>query len=107
MAASAETDDVLTFADLANHGNGDAGGDPRRTSGGAGRAPSSPCWAAHPRQVLTREQIEGGLGLRLQPSSNSLDVYVMYLRRKTKGGEPRLVHTGRWAGYVLRQGGAE
>ncbi|CAL9486256.1 response regulator transcription factor [Streptomyces sp. enrichment culture] len=64
---------------------------------------------AHPRQVLTREQILKAVwGFDFEPSSNSLDVYVMYLRRKTEaGGEPRLVHTVRGVGYVLRQGGGE
>ncbi|GGY96151.1 response regulator transcription factor [Streptomyces poonensis] len=64
---------------------------------------------AHPRQVLTREQILKAVwGFDFEPSSNSLDVYVMYLRRKTEaGGEPRLVHTVRGVGYVLRQGGTE
>ena len=64
---------------------------------------------AHPRQVLTREQILKSVwGFDFEPSSNSLDVYVMYLRRKTEaGGEPRLVHTVRGVGYVLRSGGAE
>ncbi|EXU66094.1 transcriptional regulator [Streptomyces sp. PRh5] len=59
---------------------------------------------AHPRQVLTREQILKAVwGFEFEPSSNSLDVYVMYLRRKTEaGGEPRLVHTVRGVGYVLR-----
>ncbi|RSS80100.1 response regulator transcription factor [Streptomyces sp. WAC06614] len=61
---------------------------------------------AHPRQVLTREQILKTVwGFDFEPSSNSLDVYVMYLRRKTEaGGEPRLVHTVRGVGYVLRAG---
>lgn len=61
---------------------------------------------AHPRQVLTREQILKAVwGFDFEPSSNSLDVYVMYLRRKTEaGGEPRLVHTVRGVGYVLRGG---
>ncbi|WP_424212556.1 response regulator transcription factor [Streptomyces sp. BI20] len=61
---------------------------------------------AHPRQVLTREQILKTVwGFDFEPSSNSLDVYVMYLRRKTEaGGEPRLVHTVRGVGYVLRSG---
>ncbi|MFJ7159318.1 response regulator transcription factor [Streptomyces sp. NPDC101118] len=61
---------------------------------------------AHPRQVLTREQILKSVwGFDFEPSSNSLDVYVMYLRRKTEaGGEPRLVHTVRGVGYVLRAG---
>jgi two-component system response regulator MprA len=58
----------------------------------------------HPRQVLTREQILNEVwGFDFEPSSNSLDVYVMYLRRKTEaGGEPRVVHTVRGVGYVLR-----
>ncbi|GHD77273.1 response regulator transcription factor [Streptomyces goshikiensis] len=61
---------------------------------------------AHPRQVLTREQILKTVwGFDFEPSSNSLDVYVMYLRRKTEaGGESRLVHTVRGVGYVLRAG---
>jgi two-component system, OmpR family, response regulator MprA len=58
----------------------------------------------HPRQVLTREQILRNVwGFDFEPASNSLDVYVMYLRRKTEaGGRPRLVHTVRGVGYVLR-----
>ncbi|MFE5331205.1 response regulator transcription factor [Embleya sp. NPDC056575] len=58
----------------------------------------------HPRQVLTREQILHNVwGFDFEPASNSLDVYVMYLRRKTEtGGLPRLVHTVRGVGYVLR-----
>jgi two-component system response regulator MprA len=37
--------------------------------------------------------------------SNALGVYVGYLRRKTEaGGEPRLLHTVRGVGYVLREG---
>nr|WP_329257007.1 response regulator transcription factor [Actinoallomurus sp. NBC_01490] len=55
----------------------------------------------HPRQVLTREQILKAVwGFDFEPSSNSLDVYVMYLRRKM--GEPRLINTVRGVGYVLR-----
>ncbi|MDP9841495.1 response regulator transcription factor [Streptosporangium lutulentum] len=58
----------------------------------------------HPRQVLTREQILSEVwGFDVEPSSNSLDVYVMYLRRKTEtAGRPRLIHTVRGVGYVLR-----
>ncbi|WP_460370299.1 response regulator transcription factor [Actinocorallia lasiicapitis] len=58
----------------------------------------------HPRQVLTREQIlETVWGFDFEPASNSLDVYVMYLRRKTEiDGMPRLVHTVRGVGYALR-----
>ncbi|WP_052848550.1 response regulator transcription factor [Streptomyces avicenniae] len=59
---------------------------------------------AHPRQVLTREQILHAVwGFDYEPSSNSLDVYMMYLRRKTEAGhEPRILHTVRGVGYVLR-----
>jgi two-component system, OmpR family, response regulator MprA len=58
----------------------------------------------HPRQVLAREQLLSSIwGFDFGPTSNSLDVYVMYLRRKTEaGGEPRLLHTVRGVGYVLR-----
>jgi len=58
----------------------------------------------HPRQVLTRSQIfENVWGYDFGPASNSLDVYVGYLRRKTEAaGEPRLLHTVRGVGYVLR-----
>jgi two-component system response regulator MprA len=54
--------------------------------------------------VLTREQIlERVWGYDFGPASNSLDVYVMYLRRKTEvGGRPRLIETVRGVGYVLR-----
>jgi two-component system response regulator MprA len=59
---------------------------------------------ARPRQVLEREWLlkalwgdHGGL-----PTANTLDVYVMYLRRKTEvGGLPRLLRTVRGVGYVL------
>jgi two-component system response regulator MprA len=58
----------------------------------------------HPRQVLTRATIFDRVwGYDFGPSSNSLEVYIGYLRRKTEaGGEPRLVHTVRGVGYVLR-----
>ncbi|KRV51105.1 two-component system response regulator [Wenjunlia vitaminophila] len=62
---------------------------------------------SHPRRVLTRHQILRMVwGFDFEPTSNSLDVYVMYLRRKTEaGGLPRLVHTVRGVGYVLRADG--
>jgi two-component system response regulator MprA len=58
----------------------------------------------HPRQVLTRSTIfERVWGYDFGPTSNSLEVYIGYLRRKTEaGGETRLVHTVRGIGYVLR-----
>jgi two-component system response regulator MprA len=59
----------------------------------------------HPRQVLTRSQIfERVWGYDFGPASNSLEVYVGYLRRKLEaGGEPRLLQTVRGVGYVLRE----
>ena len=59
----------------------------------------------HPRQVLTRTQIfERVWGYDFGPGSNSLEVYVGYLRRKLEaGGEPRLLQTVRGVGYVLRE----
>src|SRR3712207_3902369 len=58
----------------------------------------------HPRQVLTRTQIfERVWDYDFGPASNSLEVYVGYLRRKLEaGGEPRLIQTVRGVGYVLR-----
>ena len=60
----------------------------------------------HPRQVLTRTQIfESVWGYDLGATSNALGVYMGYLRRKTEAaGEPRLLHTVRGVGYVLREG---
>jgi two-component system, OmpR family, response regulator MprA len=59
----------------------------------------------HPRQVLERGQIFDAVwGYDFGPGSNSLEVYVGYLRRKTEAaGEPRLLHTVRGVGYVLRE----
>ena len=50
----------------------------------------------HPRQVLTRETIfERVWGYDFGPASNSLEVYIGYLRRKTEpDGEPRLAADG-------------
>jgi two-component system response regulator MprA len=58
----------------------------------------------HPRQVLTRSTIfENVWGYDFGPTSNALGVYIGYLRRKTEeGDEPRLLHTVRGIGYVLR-----
>ena len=59
----------------------------------------------HPRHVLTRSQIfERVWGYDFGPTSNSLGVYVGYLRRKLEAdGEPRLIHTVRGVGYALRE----
>jgi two-component system response regulator MprA len=59
----------------------------------------------NPRKVLTRSLVlEHVWGYDLAVSSKVLDVYVCYLRRKMEaGGEPRLIHTVRSVGYVLRE----
>jgi two-component system response regulator MprA len=59
----------------------------------------------NPRQVLTRSLIFDRVwGYDFGPTSNALEVYVGYLRRKTEaGGEPRLIHTVRGVGYALRE----
>jgi len=56
------------------------------------------------RQVLPREVIFDRVwGYDFGANSNSLEVYIGYLRRKTEAeGEPRLIHTVRGVGYVLR-----
>ncbi|MGW3652830.1 response regulator transcription factor [Streptomyces sp. NPDC000878] len=57
-----------------------------------------------PGLVLGRGQILKDVwGFDFEPTSNTLDVYVMYLRRKLESrGEPRLIHTVRGMGYTLR-----
>ena len=58
----------------------------------------------NPRQALPRSTIfERVWGYDFGTRSNSLGVYVGYLRRKLEeGGEPRLLHTIRGVGYALR-----
>jgi len=59
----------------------------------------------HPRQVMTREVIFDRVwGYDFGGESNIIEVYVRYLRQKTEAAsEPRLVHTVRGVGYVLRE----
>ncbi|MEV4139496.1 response regulator transcription factor [Dactylosporangium sp. NPDC049742] len=55
----------------------------------------------HPRQVLSRGQLLDAVwGMGFASASNVVDVYVGYLRAKL--GEPRLLHTVRGVGYVLK-----
>jgi two-component system response regulator MprA len=58
------------------------------------------------RRVLSRSRIlEDVWGYDFPTSGNALEVYVGYLRRKTEAeGEPRLIHTVRGVGYVMREG---
>ncbi|MEQ3551796.1 response regulator transcription factor [Pseudonocardia nematodicida] len=101
-----DADAALSFADLSLHP------DTREVSRG-GRAISLTrtefslleLLLEHPRRVLTRAQIlEQVWGYDFPTSGNALEVYVGYLRRKTEAdGEPRLIHTVRGVGYVLRE----
>jgi two-component system response regulator MprA len=58
-----------------------------------------------PREVLARSTIFSEVwGFDFGETSNSLNVYVAHLRRKLEaGGEPRVIHTVRGIGYVLRE----
>jgi two-component system response regulator MprA len=58
----------------------------------------------HPRQVLTRARLLRDIwGFDFDPGSNILEVYVGYLRRKLEqDGAPRVLHTVRGVGYVLK-----
>ena len=102
----AESGDVLRFGDLElDPGTREVhrGGDPIDLT----RTEFSllELFLRNPRQVLTRSIIfERVWGYDFGPSSNSLDVYIGYLRRKTEaGGRPRLIHTVRGVGYALRE----
>jgi two-component system, OmpR family, response regulator MprA len=60
---------------------------------------------SNPRRVLSRQLIFDRVwDYDFGPRSKALNVYVSYLRKKTEaGGEPRLIHTVRGVGYVLRE----
>jgi two-component system response regulator MprA len=60
---------------------------------------------SHPRKVISRERIFRSVwGYDMSYASNSLEVYIGLLRRKTEaGGRPRLIRTIRSVGYVLRE----
>ena len=59
----------------------------------------------HPGTVLARERLlTEAWGYHSPVETNAIDVYVGYLRRKMEeGGEPRVIHTVRGVGYVLRE----
>ncbi|MGF1663694.1 MAG: response regulator transcription factor [Kineosporiaceae bacterium] len=103
--AAASRDEALRFADLVL--------DPRTREVTRGGRPVDLTRTEHdllelllrrPRQVLSRRfLLEEIWGRDARPVSNTLEVYVGYVRRKLEaGGEPRLVHTVRGVGYVLR-----
>jgi len=103
---SATTGEPLRFADLElNPGTREVrrGGDPIELT----RTEFSllELFLLNPRQVLTRSVIfERVWGYDFGFASNSLDVYIGYLRRKTEaGGKRRLIQTVRGVGYALRE----
>ena len=98
--------EVLRFADLSlDLGSMDARRDGRRFELTTTEAHLLELFMRNPRQVLPRSLIyERVWGYDFSHSSNALDVYVGYLRRKTEGEDgPRLIHTVRGTGYVLRE----
>ena len=104
--SGAESSDVLRFADLELHpGTREVhrAGEPIELT----RTEFSllELFLLNPRQVLTRSIIfERVWGYDFGFASNSLDVYIGYLRRKTEaGGKPRLIQTVRGVGYALRE----
>jgi two-component system response regulator MprA len=105
-AGEEETPDVLRFADLEldpgtrDVRRGDESIELTRTEFSL-----LELFLRNPRQVLTRTVIfERVWGYDFGPTSNSLDVYIGYLRRKTEaGGKSRLIHTVRGVGYSLRE----
>ena len=97
---------VLRFADLSlDLGSMDARRGGRRFELTTTEAHLLELFMRNPRQVLPRSLIfERVWGYDFGHSSNALDVYVGYLRRKTEAEEdPRLIHTVRGTGYVLRE----
>jgi two-component system response regulator MprA len=103
---TAGADDVLRFADLEL----DPGTREVRRNGDSIELTRTEfalleLFMMNPRQVLTRSIIfERVWGYDFGFASNSLDVYIGYLRRKTEaGGKPRLIQTVRGVGYALRE----
>jgi two-component system response regulator MprA len=105
-AANGEDSDVLRFADLeVDLGTREVRRGERAIELTRTEFSLLELFLRNPRQVLTRSVIfERVWGYDFGPTSNSLDVYIGYLRRKTEDdGAPRLIHTVRGVGYALRE----
>jgi len=104
--ADAAPAELLRFADLTfDIGSMEARRGGRRFELTTTEAHLLELFMRNPRQVLPRSLIyERVWGYDFSHTSNALDVYVGYLRRKTEGEEDsRLIHTVRGTGYVLRE----
>jgi len=104
--ADAAPAELLRFADLTyDVGSMEARRGGRRFELTTTEAHLLELFMRNPRQVLPRPLIyERVWGYDFSHTSNALDVYVGYLRRKTEGdGDARLIHTVRGTGYVLRE----
>jgi len=97
---------ILKFADLTlDTGSRQASRGNRQISLTAKEYELLELFLRHPKQVLTREVIFDRVwGYDFGGESNVLEVYIRYLRQKLEGeDEPRLIHTVRGVGYVLRE----
>jgi two-component system response regulator MprA len=104
--AKPEAPEILTFGDLRlDTGTHQAFRGDRAVELTAKEYELLELFLQHPRQVLTREVIYDRVwGYDFGGESNIIEVYVRYLRQKTESdGEPRLLHTVRGVGYVLRE----
>lgn len=104
--ARPEAPEILTFADLRlDTGTHQAFRGERPIELTAKEYELLELFLQHPRQVLTREVIYDRVwGYDFGGESNIIEVYVRYLRQKTEAeGDPRLLHTVRGVGYVLRE----
>ncbi|MGD2251637.1 MAG: response regulator transcription factor [Anaerolineales bacterium] len=98
--------EILTFADLVlDTGTHQVFRNERQVGLTAKEFELMELFMRHPRQVLTRIVIFDRVwGYDFGGESNIIEVYVRYLRQKTEAaGEPRLLHTVRGVGYVLRE----
>jgi two-component system response regulator MprA len=105
--APAETGETLRFADLSlDTGTREVARGRRAIELTRTEFALLELFLRNPRQVLPRSLVFDRVwGYDFGPTSNALEVYIGYLRRKTEAdGEERLIHTVRGVGYALREG---